>query len=324
MELSNIKIEIPKLWEGDWEKSFEEADEIECKILEIEQSAADLLKDIKNNKANPFRIGWFIHWTNQFCILEGIRSSLPRNSFFTLSIIERSIFESSWQLFTIISPLLDKNKSQINFPEEILWSQIRDNMNAFLSYCIWNDIRSVKFKLNNKNLYKVWNPQPVKDLIKNDYSVKFYESLYGSLKIESDAELISGKKKQRDSLNKVLTELSTWQNHPQIKYWISVIVQKENLLERPIGFFELFDESKTSIKKSLDENLSFAYSIYQDSSSLLHNSSLIQLTNISDDCLFPKFYVTIEETEEQILSMIGDCRRNLLFLTILKNKLWNT
>lgn len=326
-ELDHLYFSIPRLWEKDWKGAINNASGVEKNILIIQKRAADLLNQINDKRVTFARLAWLNIWTKVFSTLEGIFCALPKNSLYVLRILGRTSFEQTLQAQIIMEPVLgiyrglEKGNKKTIAPS-MLKNQEEESLKrleAYTSWCIWNDCLFYEQLVNPKNLNAVWDAKPAEQIYRDLNRLTAYEAIYGNLKMEIDErELKKGRLRQHNEGQHRLHRLRAWLDHPDLKPW-----HKKLKDDKFMTFFTLIGDARTSVKKSLDGfDLSFGYPVYSEGSMAIHGSSVDQFIHFGNDSVMPLFIAADDEITEKAEEVGNNCNQVILLLYFLIKLLW--
>lgn len=326
-DLDQLYFSIPRLWEKDWEGAISNASGVGKNILIIQKRAADLLNQINDKKVTFARLAWLNLWTKVFVTLEGIFCALPKNSLHVLHILGRASFEQTLQAQSIMEPVMRIYSGLKKANEKIIVPSILKDregeslkrLQAYVSWCIWNDCLFYEQIVNPQNLNTVWDAKPAKQIYRDSKRLEVYEAIYGQLKVELDErELKKGRLRQQDQGQHRLYRLRTWLDHPDLKPW-----HKKLKKNKFMTFFTLVGETKTSVKKTLGGfDLSFGYPVYSEGSMAIHGSSVDQFIHFGNKSVIPLFIADDDEITEKAEEVGDNCNQVILILYMLIKLLW--
>jgi hypothetical protein len=193
-------------------------------------------------------------------------------------------------------------------------------LEAYVSWCIWNDCLFCEQIVNPQNLNVVWDAKPAEQIYRDSKRLDVYEAIYGQLKMEMDErELKKGRLRQQDEGQHRLHHLlRTWLDHPNLKPWHEKL--KKNKF---MTFFTLVGETKTSVKKSLDGfDSSFGYPVYSEGSMAIHGSSVDQFLHFGNKNVMPLFIAGDDKITEKAEEVGSNCNQVIILLYILIKLLW--
>nr|MCU0601015.1 hypothetical protein [Desulfobacterales bacterium] len=162
-DITKTKLEIPNLWDMDWDRVIEECDENEKIIYQAQYRAAKLLKNIKDRSFTFKRAAWLNLWTRLFNILEGTKSAISFNSGLILEILNRILFEYTIQVYTI---------AEVNQGDRLI---------AFSAWCLYNDYKYQENLLSSDVMDGIWDIEEEKNILENEFEKQIHEKLFAPL-----------------------------------------------------------------------------------------------------------------------------------------------
>jgi len=326
-DLEQLYFSIPRLWEEDWKGAINNASGVEKNIFIIQKRATDLLNQINDKRVTFARLAWLNLWTKIFSTWEVIICALPKNSLYVLRILGRASFEQTLQVQSIMEPVLRIHRGfEKANKKTIVPSILKDReeealkrLEAYASWCIWNDCLFYKQIVNPKILNDVWDAKPVEQIYRDSKRLEAYEAIYGQLKMKIDErELKKGRLRQQDKGQHRLHHRRKWLDHPDLKPW-----HKKLKKDKFMTFFTLVGETKTNVKKSLDGfDLSFGYPVYSEGSMAIHGSSVDQFIHFGSESVTPDFIGADDEMSEKAEEVGNNCNQVIIILYMLIKILW--
>lgn len=299
----DFKLRIPPLWEKEWDEVISKAEGINKEILKLQLELSQLLKKINDFDATPERLAWIVLWTRIFSSLEATISAVNINSFYSLELINRAVFE-------------DDLRYKIFFENMKSGVSITDLLRAFFAWGLWNDRKIIED--NIKYIDKIWDPNPVEEIAIDSNRCNIYEKLYGPLNLQSRQELQWEKNKAIKNMNNELMRITYWMNRSEIKPWLDKI---ENL--KPKTFYSLFNKDKINVYKYLENTeLDFGYSMYMKGSHFIHGSTIEQFITYCDSEIYPKFTGLSNEVDDDAKNTCSSFRTGIIFLYFAQKELW--
>lgn len=329
VDIDKLTLNIPKLWEKDWNTAIEMASGAQKEILVYQTRAANLLKDITDREATFERLAWLTIWTKVFAIADSLHGLLDRNSQYILEVTSRISFEQMLQIQTIMKPIivLNENKSisvtSEALAEETAWKTVLKRLQAYTAWCLWNDRLFLDRLLNFKTLEAIWDPLPARNIPTDPNKRAQYEQIFGELDLETDdLKLRKGRFRQQDRGHHNLHRIKTWLADPRLSVWINKIERLKSS-RQTVSFFSLLDESEASIRRRLKSwGKEFMYVSYLQSSLMIHGSTMDQFLIFRNGVFTPKFNGNTEEVESSASFVASTLNNIILSLHILKNHLW--
>jgi len=327
IDLEQLELWIPRLWEKDWKSAINNASGVEKNLLIIQNRAANLLNQISDKRVTFARLAWLNLWTKAFSTLEGAFCALPKNSLYVLRMLGRASFEQVLHARSIIEPVLQAYSVSEDSEEKVIPSNLLRNrekesfkrLEAYAAWCIWNDCIFYEQVISPQTLDAVWDAEPVQQILRNSKALEAYEAIYGQLKIETDEkELKKGRLRQQDEGQHGLYHLRKWLDYRDLKPWHEKL--KKNKF---MTFFTLVGEDQRGVKKSLKEfDLSFGYPVYSEGSMAIHGSSLYQFLHLSNESVMPLFVGADDEVSEKAEEVGGNCNQVIIALYLLCRQIW--
>jgi len=328
IDLEQLDLSIPCLWERDWNAAISNASGIEKNLLIIQNRAANLLNHINDKNVTFARIAWLNLWTKTFATLDGVFCAFPKNSLYVLRMLGRASFEQMLHARSIIEPILKIYGGLETSEEKIIEQNLLKSsgektlkrLEAYTAWCIWNDSLFYE-QFDNQILDAVWDAKPADQIYRDSKGLEAYEAIYGRLKLVMDErELKNGRMQQQNEGQHRLHRNRTWLNHPDLKSWHEKLAKAK---DKWITFFTLVGESKTTVKNSLrDFELSFAYPVYSEGSMAIHGSSIEQFLHLGNESVMPRFIGTDDEVCEKAEEVGIYCNQVIVILDILIKLLW--
>ncbi|HUW49015.1 MAG TPA: hypothetical protein VMW36_09775 [Patescibacteria group bacterium] len=303
----DFKLNIPQLWEKDWDEAISDAEGISKEILKVQFGAARLLKGIDDFTLTPERLAWTTLWTRLFSSLEAALLAVNKNSEYTLRIISRAVFEDSLHG----QMLLEHDQDD--------WD-VNDKLCAYVAWCLWNDRQVFTEVLDN--LDKIWSSSPTNDIALNPKMRNAFESVFGKLNLQSEHKLAWEKQKQKERAEETLERIKSWMEHPKLQPWLKRIKYLKKNRIRP-SFYSLLDENTNNVRKRAeDSDIDFGYVLFKESSNLIHGSTIEQLLVHSDSSITPRFTGFSQETASSADYICGTCRSLTVLLYLIQKELW--
>jgi hypothetical protein len=306
-DLRGLKLNVPRLWEHDWETAIHAATGAESFLLNVEGRAAHLLKFIDDPSLNFERLAWVNLWTKSFSILEGARAAVHQESQYLLEILSRTSFEL--QLHVLTASEADPV----------------DRLRAYATWCLWNDRCFQKEFLDGRTLGGLWNPQPAKEIVNDPGARATYERLFGPLDIETDPkELRKGRFRQQNAEQFRLHRLESWLGHPDLRASRDRLASLTGGDEKKqVSFFALFNESERSVAQRLRSlEMRFLYLAYVKGSMFVHGSTLEHLFVMDEQSVTPRFTGARESVEDHAQFIGHACNTVLVQLRPMQTRLW--
>jgi len=329
-DLEKMSFHIPNLWDKNWAEAIESAEEPAKTITRIQKRAALILKDRDQFQVTFARLAWLNIWSKTFSALDGTICALAKDSIYLLRILTRTTLELQLHLLTIMKPVLDLyEQNQAPVPDQSKKEKETASINrleAYASWCIWND------RLHYKNILKpdireaVWDPQPAIKILNDPDSLLLYEAVFGKLGVETNnRKLKKGRLIQQDAGYHRIHRFETWLNHPVLASWH----EKLKSLAGPkrknfVTFFSLIGETPMGVPKGMANlDISFGYPVYNEGSLAIHGSSLDQFFHIGETKVIPLFIGQPEETSS-VAQQIGQiCNHIIVGLFLLQTPVWS-
>ena len=301
---SSYKLNIPELWEKDWEGAISNADGVGKEILKFQFKLAQLLKNINDFSLTPERLAWITLWTRVFSSLEAALLSINSNCIYNLKIISRAIFEDSLHFQMIIEQKQNNNNTQ-------------SKLCAYVAWCLWKDKKVIKDILNN--LDDIWSSSFVNKIASDPENHEAYEKIFGKLNLQSEQELIWQKNYHKKMAEEKLLQIENWMEHIKISPWIEKIES-----HRIKSFYSLLDKESQNVYQRLkDYGIGFGYATFMESSSILHGSTIEQFIFRNKSHITPKFTGFPEETDSVTKYICESCSSSILVLYFIHKQLWS-
>jgi hypothetical protein len=325
-----MSFHIPKLWERNWAEAVESAEEPEKTIIHIQKRAAFILKDLEQFQVTFARLAWLNIWSKTFSALDGVLCALAKDSIYLLRMLKRTTFELQLHLFTIMKPMLDLYEHK----QEPITAQIKkeketasiNRLEAYASWCIWNDSLHYNKIVNPDTLEAVWDAEPATKILNDPDSRLLWEAVFGKLDIETNnRELKKGRLIQQDEGYHRIHRFETWLNHPVLASWH----EKLKSLAGPkrknfITFFSIIGENPMRVPKGMENlEISFAYPLYNEGSLAIHGSSLDQFLYLGETKVIPLFTGQSEDTFFAAQQIGQLCNQILVGLFLLEKRVWS-
>lgn len=325
---------VPDLWNREWHSAIQAAKGAERDVLKWQARAADLLKQIDDKEATPDRIAWFTIWTRAFSILEGVLAGLSYSSSTVLAVLDRMSFECLLHVEAILEPIARMWAANANGPkvvvsariEELAWLQVRQRLQAYTAWCLWNDRSYYADLASAATLAEIWDPAPGLRLIADMKKYPGIEKLlHGhAMPVRTDRGTIArGRKQMSTELQARLSRCDSWLEDSRLIAWTQRLHKLADEHIRTPSFFELLFEHKPSVSKRLREVARrFSYSQYIAGSMVIHGSSLDHIVTIRKGLLYPTFVAQDEECESLSLQVGRQCDTTVVFLALIQKILW--
>lgn len=207
VDLKSMALWFPPLWEKDWDGAIRNAAGVEKNLLRIQAQAANLLRQINDQRVTFVRLAWLNLWTKAFVALDGAVCALPMNSLYVLRMVARASFEQMLHAQSIMEPVLkiysgsEASKEKV-IPPDLIKDREEESvkrLEAYAAWCIWNDHIFYEQLVRSETLDSVWDANPSQQIAWDLESLEAYESIYGQLKIDLDErELKKGRLRQQD------------------------------------------------------------------------------------------------------------------------------
>ena len=209
INLEHMTLYIYPLWEKDWNGAIQNAAGVEKTLLKIQAQAANLLRQVNDEKVTFARLAWLNLWTKAFAALDGTVCALSsKNPLYVLRMVARASFEQLLHTQSIIEPKKDREGESFK------------RLEAYAAWCIWKDQDFYERRACPKTLDEVWDPNPAQQIAFDLKSLEAHEAIYGQLDITMDErELKKGRLRQQDEFQHRLHRIRTWLNHTDLKPW---------------------------------------------------------------------------------------------------------
>lgn len=328
----DLTLEIPRLWEKDWKRIVDDSDGVEKQLLIFESHGAHLLEHINDFTATPERIAWLNIWSKTFSAIDSALTSLQTDSHYVLKVLSRVVFETKLHVLTILEAVLNiyqikKSKHRIRIlatSETDSWKEAQNRICAYAAWGLWNDKQLILEQLDPGRLDRVWDPNPVHEIVKDPGKREVHETLFGPLKLETEVELLVQRRRQEKSLRKTEERLRDWLNDPKLIVWHEKLRNSYELKHRELTFFELLNENEKTIRRKLKNlNLDFSYPSYKQGSMIIHGSTFEQFYYINEMKLTPLFVILADDIESSALSVASTCNIIFACLYLLQKQLWS-
>lgn len=151
-----------------------------------------------------------------------------------------------------------------------------------------------------------------------------YESVYGSLFVQSKQELDLQKQRQKDIAEQALQRINNWLSNPKLIPWIEKIKELKRKGIK-LSFYSLIDERVSDARKyleNLDDNCGYGYLLFKEASNLIHGSTIEQLVVRGDTLISPKFTGGVEESELIAEYICSSSKGMLAILSLIQKDLW--
>jgi hypothetical protein len=319
-DLRSFTFVIPEFSEEDWREAVEGADGIEKLLLATQSQTVSLVKLIKDIAVTPARLAWVNLWTRCFSLIDGAYVAMSGNSTFAMEVLERIAIETFMHIHTIVEPIA---KSGRNGEEMVI-----DRLNAYSAWTLGEDMRSAINLSQESSLNMVWDPSPARDIKNNPEKREAHEALFGEITIETDPDsLKAGRQQQQAELITLQRRLGAWLSHSDLARWKKKVRMIETDPKRPkrmpVSFFELFNiDEKTMAKKMYGCGLGLGYIRYQQTSMLIHGTTIEQMNLTLADKIVPKIRARKDEVESSAESIRSSCNRTILYLAMTAKLLW--
>lgn len=280
VDLENLSLQIPPLWEKDWDDALDNAVGSEAKLLKIQFKGVNLLQKINDKRVTFARLAWLNLWTKTFSALDGALCAIAKNSKYVLEMLVRSSFEQWLHVRTITKPMFEISHLKLYDRKEIERKIKKDSegeclkrFEAYTAWCLWNDYLHYISILDRSTLNAIWNHDPAKKIKDDSTSLEAYESIFGPLTIETNEQILrKGMLLQQDIGSKKINRIKFWLDHPDLIGWHKKLEEKSGKKNNFVTFFTLVGETERGIKSCLkDFGLSFGYPLFNEGSLIYVN-----------------------------------------------------
>lgn len=287
----------------------------------VRAKGLSLLRQVKETKATPERIGWLNLWAKTFTDLESGFFALKFKSDLVLQMLSRSTFEWLLHVQALYDPIYNlyaqrHSGDKIVIPqpsENYALKKCVDLLRAYTAWCLWSDKQYYKRIISGETMDGVWDAKPAEEILANEKKLEMHESFFGPLDIETDAQkLREGQQKVRHRYREKINRIEGWLSDPQLRPWKEKI---EKLPKGSVSFFSLVSSEDKTVSKRLDKlGISFAYQQYSIGSMILHGSTMEQFIMIGESSLCPKIETNAADAEIHLSSIVSAC--NLIFILL--------
>jgi hypothetical protein len=329
-DLKKMGFDIPNLWEKNWAEVIETAEEPSKTIIRIQKRAALILKDKDQFQVTFARLAWLNIWSKTFSALDGTICALAKDSIYLLRILTRTTLELQLHLHTIMKPMLnlyEQNQKPVSDQSKKEKETILTNrLEAYASWCIWNDRLHYKKFLKPDVLEAVWDPEPALKILNDPDSIMVHEAIFGKLDVETNhRKLKKGRLIQQNTGYHRIRKLETWLNHPVLARWHQKLkflagTKKKNF----VTFFSLIEDEQMGIPKEMKNiEIPFAYPVYNEGSMAIHGSSLDQFLHFGETKVTPLFMGLPEEIISVAQQIGRTCNHIIVWLFLLQTVIWS-
>jgi hypothetical protein len=328
-DLERMTFHIPNLWDRNWAEAIESAEEPEKAILFIQRRAVLILKEIEHFQVTFARLAWLNIWSKTFSALDGTLCSLAKDSIYLLRILTRTTLELELHLHMIMQPVLDLcEQRQGSVPAQSKKEKKAASINrleAYASWCIWNDRCHYKQIVEPGTSEVVWDPEPSLKIVNDPDALVVHEAIFGKLDVETNKmELKKGRLIQQDVGYHRIRRLETWLNHPVLASWHEKLKSLAGRKEKNfVTFFSLVGEASMGVPKGMENlEIPFAYPVYNEGSLAIHGSTLDQFLHLGETEITPLLLGQPDEISS-VASQIGQmCNRIIVGLFLLQTRVW--
>lgn len=333
--LRNFNLNVPTIWKKNWQEAIESSEGSAKTIILYQARAASLLKLINDRESMPERIAWLTIWTRTFAILDGILGALERSNLVILQVMDRMAFECLMHAEIILEPvakLWNAKKKGVNVIvsdsfEVRAWQQVRQRLQAYTAWCLWNDRFYYTELLDYRTLYHIWDPAPGLRARTAKKQIPDYEILFGPTEIETDPDKICEGKRQMEAMLQLrLARCDDWLTDSRMVTWKMKLDSLQKANNKSVSFIQLIqNDTKKSISRRLqDVERRFMYVEYMMGSMILHGSTIEHILKIGEDFLYPCIIGTADDCEQMALKVGSSCNNTVLFLAMFQKILWNS
>lgn len=307
-----LTVSFPPLWEqrDEWVAVINAASGDERPFVELQAAYCSLMEPISTRPSSPSLVAWTILWTRGFQCVEGLRGATIRKSLFTHRILQRAAFETSLHLSAVARPFY----SNASIQPELSRLAVRSRLDAYVAWCLWNDLKSYKAFLHPMNLHRIYNPKPARDFARQwDDVTSQLGSLVADLEVLTDAEAANDRKAAEKHAQNRINTIEELLEDFRLCDWVKSLTKRN-----PSSFLELLDEDQRSMLDALKTmGMRSGYSIYTEGSGVIHGSSLCEILSTSFPVVGPQIGADDEELLEHQNSALPWVRQCALWLSFL-------
>jgi hypothetical protein len=315
-DISKVQLIIPELWKKDWDQAIKECDENLTIVLKSQIRLVNLLKDIDDKSFSFRRAAWLCLWTRLFNIVEGISGALQSNSQVLIEILDRMLFESWLQIYTILGTEKNVNRGE--------------RLNAYSAWCLYNDLAFQDYLLQDSIMDGIWDIEEEKSLLEDTPENQLIrEKLFGpqdTEKLTTDFHEANKRKMRHKSQEyKKRDRIEKWLEHEEIAPWIQRIKALKKFNPQ---FYQVIDKTKKNLFSALksfnfnEKDIEFAYIIYKQSSMTIHGSSFSKNFTLNSKMIFPNFSGNSESLKKEAAGLGSKIYILGVALAILKKDAW--
>ncbi|MGH7570821.1 MAG: hypothetical protein ACREMK_03120 [Gemmatimonadota bacterium] len=285
---------IPPWDRSKLEEKLQNTEGLERELLKASEWSFRIAQFLKQAPISGPSVGWYALWAKHFLLLSAVRSALREESSLLLDLLNRPLFELELHIGTIGNPRWrggdPESRDFADIPVDEPPEEIRDRLKAYCAWCLEEDVLLLENRLEPGMLDMLFDYRWQRELVRamGPYR-EHHERELGEIEIVSDAEAKLDRERYEKALDARRAMTERLIKDLDLSEWVDRI-RKQRKKRTYLPFTDLFESSQGSSKsaggvkgKLRSMGMPWASLTYSKDSMLLHQSSLLQVIQLSEN-----------------------------------------